>query len=427
MEFARFLIRGGRAALSGGLRYRLWLAFLALLIVLGVIAYLGQLSEGLIRTNMRDQISWAFYIGNFTFMVGVAAAAVLLVIPAYVYGWKPIKEVAILGEVLAVCAILMALMFVTVDIGRPDRLWHMIPFLGKLNFPSSLLAWDSLVLTGYLLLNLVILVHVLYATYRGRSYNKRLIHPLILLSIPAAISIHTVTAFLYNGLGARPFWNASILAPRFLASAFSSGPALLVVVFQILNRTTKFEIKQEAIWKLAELMAYAMFLNLFLFAAEVFKEFYSSTEHVVHMRYLYFGLEGHAPLVPYAWTSLGFSLVAFILLLLPKTRKNPITLNLGCLLIYAGVYIEKGMGLVIPGMTPDTLGEIYDYGPSWTEVGVGAGIFAIGFLLFTLLTKGSIAILTGDLRAADASLALPAKKAAIEPEPAPQTVPTPLP
>jgi molybdopterin-containing oxidoreductase family membrane subunit len=317
------------------------------------------------------------------------------VIPAYIYNWKPIREIAIFGELLAVSAIVMCLLFVTVDIGQPSRAWELLPFIGSLNVPSSLLGWDVLVLNGYLVLNVVIVFHFLYKAFHREPYNKSFVVPLLLFSIPAAVSIHTVTAFVYNGMAARPFWNASILAPRFLASAFCSGPAILLILFQVLRRTTKIDIKDEAIQKIAELMAYAMFINLFLFGAEIFKEYYSSTHHLIHTQYLYSGAHGHTALVPYAWTSLACSVVAFVLFLLPATRRNFFTLNLGCLLIYTGVYIEKGMALVIPGMTPDTLGEFYEYVPTIIEVRIGAGIFAVGFIVFTVLCKIAIPLIQG--------------------------------
>jgi len=225
-----------------------------------------------------------------------------------------------------------------------------------------------------------------------RDYNKRWLTPLILLSIPVAIGIHTVTAFLYNGFAGRPYWNSALLAPKFLASAFCSGPAVLLILFQILKRTTTFEIKNEAIWKIAELMAYAMFLNLFFFLAEVFKEVYSDTEHLVHLKYLFIGVGENRDMVMYGWISLIISFIAFLLFLIPATRKNPITLNIGAILIWFGVYIEKGIALLIPGFTPDSLGQIYIYRPSMVELKISMGIFAIGFLIFTLMTKIAIAI-----------------------------------
>ncbi len=393
--FWQFGLGSLRLVLRGNWLYWLWIALLLGILARGALAYADQLEKGLVATSMRDQVSWAFYIGNFTFLVGVAAAAVLLVIPAYVYQWKPIKEVVVLGELLAISAIAMCGLFVAVDVGRPERLWHLVPGLGLLN-ASSLLAWDVLVVNGYFVLNLFIATYLLFSLFLGRKPDPRLFTPLVLLSIPWAIGIHTVTAFLYNGLAARPFWNSSILAPRFLASAFCSGPAVLLVLMQLLRRFTRFEIQGAAIWKVAELMAYAMAINLFLLGAEVFKEYYSATEHLAHMRYMFTGLAGHDSIVPYMWTSVACSLAAFLLFLIPRTRRNPFTLNLGCLLIWIGVYIEKGMGLIIPGLTPDTLGEIYEYFPSRNELWVSAGIFSVGFLLFTLMVKVATPILLGE-------------------------------
>lgn len=396
-RFFRFVSVSVRIVLTGGPLYWTWIAILAMLIVSGVFAYSRQITTGLAVTAMRDQVSWGFYIGNFTFLVGVAAAAVVLVIPAYVYDWGPIREIVIFGELLAISAIVMCMLFVTVDVGRPDRLWHLVPPFGHLNFPRSILAWDMVVLNAYFLVNLIVVTHIVFGVYQGRHYNARLVVPLVLLSIPMAVGIHTVTAFLYNGLSARPYWNSSILAPQFLASAFCSGPAILLFVLQLLRRVTSFRIRDEAIWKIAELMAYAMFVNLFLHGAEAFKEYYSNTDHLLYTRYWFEGLDGHRTLVPFAWSAVSLNVLGLILFINPRTRMNWITLNIGCFATYAGCYIEKGMGLIIPGMTPDTLGEIYEYYPSPTELRVAAGVFAIGFLVFTLMLKVAVPILLGEL------------------------------
>jgi Ni/Fe-hydrogenase subunit HybB-like protein len=391
----QFATGGLKLMLKGPPLYWAWIALLGVLIGSGVLAYASQVRTGLVVTAMRDQVSWGFYIGNFTFLVGVAAAAIVLVIPAYIYNWKPIREIVIFGELLAISAIVMCLLFVLVDIGRPDRFWHLLPPFGHLNFPHSILAWDVLVLNLYFLVNLAVVSHILYRAFHGRPYSRRFVVPMVLLSIPMAVGIHTVTAFLYNGLAARPYWNSSILAPQFLASAFCSGPAILLVLLQILRRFTKFEIQDQAIWKIAELMAYAMFLNLFLHGAEAFKEYYSDTEHLLFTRYWYSGLGPHKTLVPFAWSAVALNLLAFTLFIVPRARRNWITLNIGCVAIYAGVYIEKGMGLIIPGLTPDPLGEIYEYYPTLTEVRVAAGIFALGFLVFTLMLKLAAPIAEG--------------------------------
>jgi molybdopterin-containing oxidoreductase family membrane subunit len=397
-RFSHFIAGSVRIVTRGNAAYWMWVAVLLVLVASGVSAYVRQLEMGLGVTAMRDQVSWGFYIGNFTFLVGVAAAAVMLVIPAYVYDWKPIREIVIFGELLAISAIVMCGLFVTVDIGRPDRVWHLIPFIGHLNFPRSILAWDVVVLNLYGLLNFVIVTHILYRAFTGRHYNRRLVVPLVLLSIPAAVSIHTVTAFLYNGLAARPYWNSSILAPQFLASAFCSGPAILLIVLQLLRRFTGFEIQDRAIDKIAELMAYATFLNLFLHGVEAFKEYYSDTQHLLYTRYWYQGLEGHTTLVPYAWLAVGLNVTAFILFIVPAARRHWMLLNIGCLATYGGCYIEKGMGLIIPGFTPDALGEIYEYYPTVNEIRVAAGVFAVGFLVFTLMLKVAVPIVLGELQ-----------------------------
>ncbi|MEK6776504.1 MAG: sulfate reduction electron transfer complex DsrMKJOP subunit DsrP [bacterium] len=397
-EIIRNFFKALRQITIGDRKYYMWLAFLSFFIFVGLAAYVQQLNRGLIVTAMRDQVSWGLYISNFTFLVGVAAAAVVLVVPAYIYNFKPIKEIAILGEMLATTAVILCILFVMVDMGQPTRIWHLLPFVGAMNFPSSLLAWDVVVLSGYLVINLTIFLYALYKLSLGKEYSLQFIAPLIILSIPWAVGIHTVTAFLYNGLSARPFWNASILAPRFLASAFCSGPAIMLVLFQIIRKVSRIEIEDKAIFKIAELIAYAMCLNLFLFGAEVFKEFYSGSIHLAPMKYLFFGLHGKTSMVPWMWWSVILNITALILFLTPSTRKNFLTLNTACICMLMGIYIEKGMGVVVPGFVPTTLGEIYEYSPTNYEILITMGIWALGAFIYTLMLKFAIPVYTGELR-----------------------------
>jgi molybdopterin-containing oxidoreductase family membrane subunit len=381
---------------KGSNAYYAWCFLLLAIIAAGLTSYVKQHDLGLIATNMNDQVSWGLYIANFTYLVGAAAAAVLLVIPAYIYQFKPIKEIVVLGELFAASSIVMAILFVMVDLGRLDRFWHMLPFIGLMNFPASLLAWDVLALNGYLFLNILIPVYLLVKFYYRKDPNWKFILPFILISIPWAVGIHTVTAFLYNGLPARPFWNASILAPRFLASAFCSGPAIIIIIFQIIRKTSAVKLEDSALFKIAELIAYAMFLNLFLLGSEIFKEYYSHSVHIASFEYLFEGLHGHSQLVPWIWPAMAMNVTAFIIFLIPSTRKRLATLNLGCLLIIVGVWIEKGPGFVIPGFIPDPLGEIHEYLPNLLEMTVSFGIWAVGLLIFTLLMKVAIPIETGE-------------------------------
>jgi molybdopterin-containing oxidoreductase family membrane subunit len=239
-------------AFRGGKKYWILLGVWAALIVVGLAAYGRQLSEGLHITGMSQDVTWGLYISQFTFLVGVAASAVMVVLPYYLHNYKVFGRMVILGEGLAVSAVLMCALFILVDMGQPMRVVNV--FLHP--SPHSLMFWDTLVLFGYLFLNLIIGVVTFEAERKGAP-PPNWVRPLIYLSIPWAISIHTVTAFLYSGLEARPFWMTAILAPRFLASAFASGPSLLILLALILRRFTRFDPGWEAIQKLVTIVAYA--------------------------------------------------------------------------------------------------------------------------------------------------------------------------
>ncbi len=395
-----FLGRSAAVALEGDWRYYAWLGVLVALCAVGLNAYSRQLVDGLITTGMTDQVSWGVYIANFTFLVGVAAAAVMLVIPVYIYRNEELHDLVIFGELLAVAAILMCLAFVTVDLGRPDRFWHLIPLVGEFNFPGSMLSWDVIVLNGYLLLNVHICGYLLYCRYQGRSPARWFYIPFVFVGIFWAVSIHTVTAFLYVGLGGRPFWNSAIVGPRFIASAFTAGPAIIILALQVIRRTTAYRIPDRALMTLRSIVQVSMMINLFLLANEVFKEFYTDSLHVASARYLFFGLHGHNALVPWIWTAIGLNVTAMILLAMPLTRSLR-WLDVACVCAIVGIWIEKGMGLVIPGFIPSPLGEIVEYTPSLNETLVCLGIWAFGFLCYTLFLRMSVPILLGTLRQAD--------------------------
>ena len=143
-------------------------------------------------------------------------------------------------------------------------------------------------------------------------------------------------------------------------------------------------------------MAYAMFINLFLLGAEIFKEYYSGTVHLAPMEYLIQGLHGHHTLVPWIWSAFFLNITTFFIFLIPRTRENLVTLNIGSLFIIVGVWIEKGLGLIVPGFIPDPLGEIYDYLPNITEISISLGIWAFGLLIFTLFMRIAVPIQRGD-------------------------------
>ena len=382
----------------GSKKYHLWMGFLTLFMLIGMYCYSFQLDEGLSVTGMTDRVSWGLYISNFTFLVGVAAAAVMLVMPTYVLKDIDFKQAVLIGEGLAVAALIMCLAFVVADMGGPSVLWHMIPGIGVFNFPNSMLTWDVIVLNGYLFLNISIPFYILFRHYQGKKSKTSVYVPGALLSVFWAVAIHLVTAFLYQGLQARHFWNNALLGPRFLASAFAAGPALIIIILAIIRTYTAFKIDDKTIKKLALVVTVAAQINLIMLISELFKEFYAPTHHSESAYYLFFGLNGKTALLPWIWTSITLNVTATIILTFHKLRNNFKFLFFACFILFVAIWIEKGFGLIVPGFIPGPYGKIAEYTPTIIEIGVTLGIWSLGAFIFTMLAKTAIEIETGKLR-----------------------------
>jgi molybdopterin-containing oxidoreductase family membrane subunit len=375
-------------ALTGSNRYWGWIAVLLAFMAAGALSYVQQYNYGLGLTGMSRDVSWGVYIAQFTFLVGVAASGVMVVLPYYLHNYKTFGKITILGEFLAVASVSMCLMFILADLGQPLRALNVLLH----PTPNSILFWDMIVLNVYLFLNIFVGWVVLTAEKKEVAPPKW-IKPFIYISIPWAVSIHTVTAFLYAGLPGRHFWLTAILAPRFLASAFAGGPALLILLCLIIKRVTKFDAGQEAIQKLVTIVAYAAIINVFFVLLEFFTAYYSNIPGHMHtLDYLFFGLHGKGQLVPWMRVSTIFGIISIVMLLVPATRKREDTLAIACILLFISLWIDKGIGLVIGGFVPNPLEEITTYHPSFQEIMITLGVWATGFFILTILYKIALAV-----------------------------------
>ncbi len=375
-------------AIQGSRRYWIWVFFLLSVIGAGFLAYLYQFKYGLGVTGMSRDVSWGLYIGQFTFLVGVAASGVMVVLPYYLHNYKKFARLTILGEFLAIAAVIMCMLFIFVDLGQPLRVLNVILH----PTPNSVMFYDMLVLSGYLILNLLIGWTVLSAE-RKEVAPPKWVKPIIYLSIAWAPSIHTVTAFLYAGIPGRHFWLSAIMAARFLASAFAGGPALLILLALIVRKYTKFDPGKEAIQSLGKIVTYCMIINVFFLGLEFFTAFYSQIPgHMHSFVYLYTGLHGHSKLVPIMWVSSILAAIALFMLVFPQIRKNESLLAIACIATFFSLWIDKGFGLVVGGFVPNPFERITEYWPTLPEAMITMAVWAIGFLVLTILYKVAISV-----------------------------------
>jgi len=370
-------------ALTGSKWYWGWMAVLLVFIGVGIASYVMEAEVGL-----SNDVPWGLFIGQYAFFVGIAASAVMVVLPYYLHDFKEFGNMTLLGEFLAVVAVMMTGLFILADMGQPQRFFNL--FLHP--SPSSVLFWTSSALIIYMLLNILIGWTTLGAHHKGVP-PPAWIKPFIYISIPWAFSIHTTTAFVFAGLPGKPFWLTALMAARFLASAFASGPALLIICCLLLRSVARFEVGREAIQTLAKFVAYAMVANVFFIGLELFTAFYSQIPaHMQSFQYLLFGFEGYGRLVHLMWFSNIMAALALVLLILAGTRRKEGSLFIGCLAVFISILIEKGFALVVGGFVPNAFNQITEYWPTGTEVLITLGIWATGFFFLSVLYKVTLSV-----------------------------------
>ena len=375
--------------LKGSPKYYMWLIFLLAIIGYAFIVYVFQLIYGLQMTGLTRNTSWGFYIAQFTYLVGVAAAAVMLVLPATFHHYHPYHRVIVFAEFLAIGAVIMCMLFIVVDMGQPQRVLNIILH----PTPNSVMFWDATVLCGYLLLNAVIGWTSLEHESRHVAV-PRWVKVLVVISIFWAFSIHTVTAFLYAGLPGRHYWLSAIMAARFLASAFCAGPSILLLALLLLKRLTGFDPGKAVVKSLSITIAYAMGLNMFFYVLELFTAFYSGVPGHAHpIVFIFNGHEGlNVWLNGWMWFAVVLAFASIFLLAIPKFRNNMKILPWALVMLVIASWIDKGLGLLIGGFTPNMFETVTEYAPTGREIIVALGVYAVGALVLSLLWKIALGV-----------------------------------
>ena len=317
-------------------------------------------------------------------MMAAAAGAVMLVLPAYFHHYEKFKRIIIFGEFMAVGAVIMCMLFIVVDLGQPQRALNVLLH----PTPNSVMFWDMTVLFGYLLLNIIIGWVTLEAA-RNDVKPPKWIKVLIYISIIWAFSIHTVTGFLYAGIPGRHYWLTAIMAARFLASAFCSGPAILLLLLMAVRRVTGFEPGREAMKTLSTIITYAMCVNVFFYLLEIFTAFYSGIPgHQHSILYLFTGHDGHMAWInSWMWTAVVFAVLSLLMLIPPALRYNDKILPWALILLVIASWIDKSLGLLIGGFVPNMFETVTEYTPTIPEILVALGVYGLGGIIISVLWK----------------------------------------
>ncbi len=397
-----FAMDFGSYAIKGGTKYYAWLLFLGFFILVGSYTAYLQFTQGLIVTGATDQITLESFFASFVFTAHVAAAAVLVVAPGYLYHRKDMKELAVIGEIVAMVFVATGITFVLFHMGRPDRTWHIMPGIGYMNFPNSMLAYDTIVLNVYLILNMIGVVYMLYKKYVGKFEAKQLaiwFKPIVFLAIAWGPLIHIVTAFVLASNARIGSWHTAVLPFAFLSMAGASGPALIILLFLLIRKNTKLVINDSVIDLMTTIIAWSLGIIILVFAAETFTLLYPGTEHASSLRYTMFGHNGLNMYVVWFWGVMVAIVGSFVALLFSKVRRSyDRLLPLVCFVVFVAILTEKPMVLVFPAFSPTPLGEYAEYHVTLIEFFNVLFVWAIGFLSLTLILKGAIGILTGEVR-----------------------------
>lgn len=390
--------------------YYLWVLFLASVVAWGLYAYYTQVRYGLTVTGMGDQVMYGFYIVNFVFFIGISYAGALVsaILRLTNAGWRtPITRIA---ELIAVGGLTDGAIQPIIDLGRPDRVWHIFAY-GRFQSP---LLWDIIAIITYLVGSFIYLYLPLIPDFalirdrlgHGASTFKRKFYTLFalgwrngveqrqrlekaigimaILIIPLAVSVHTVVAFIFSTT-LRPGWNSTIYGIYFVIGAVFSGTAVLLIAIAIFRK----------IYHLEEYITAKHFRNLgYLLLILLITYFYLTfTEYLTVGYKLEGGEKDLLKLVmlgknaPWFWLFFVSSIVIPAVLIIFSRRKTIPLVVTAAVLVVIGMWLKRFIIVVPTLQVPLMPFEFGTYTPTWVEISIGAATLAGFVLMFTLAAK----------------------------------------
>lgn len=372
---------------------------LCVLALAGVGAWVYQLMNGLGVTGMSNGTSWGACITMFMLFVGLSAGGLIVASSAGVFHIEKFKAVAPPAVILSTVCICVAGMFVLIDLGGVQRVWRIVTGPN----PTSPLLWDICVIAIYLVLNILYLVFM-----KKHGVGSRQVSVVSRFALPAAILVHSVTAWIF-GLQLAKEWYSAIMAPIFVASAMDSGLALLLVVLIALNAAGWLAFSRDLMRSLAGLLATCIAVDAFFIGCEVLTMAYPGAAAADALGIMLTGATA-----PFFWFEvIGGLVVPFCVLVFEKNRGNAKLVVASSVLVIPGVACKRVWLLLTSFVTPNVYGApgiasgssaaahatsidmwavASAYMPTWVELVVIVGVLSLGAVAFMVMAQKLLSV-----------------------------------
>ena len=397
-----------------GLRGKIWTSVLIAICLIGAYAYFLQLKTGLAVTNMGDYVSWGIYISNFVFFVAISLVGSLITAVlrlADVHWSTPLTRIA---EIIAVSAIVFASLIIIVDMGRPDRFYHLFIY-GRLQSP---ILWDVIVIGTYFVISLLLLYFPLLPDLKillrhkdhspkwmNRLYsllgsfwkgtvgqvkiNDKAINILCITIIPVAFSIHTVTSWLF-ATTYRPGWDSTNFGAYFISGAFLVGAGGVVVAMFVFRKYYHLEryITEKHFDRMGRIVVMLALLYLYFNINEyLIPAFKMKKPEEAHLTNLFAG-----DFAPIFWFAILVGMIIPILILLFKQGRKPLPMFIAGIMVVIGAWFKRYLIVTPTLLHPflpmhDAPQRFFHYFPSWQEWAIAMGSLAGALLIITFFAR----------------------------------------